>query len=112
MKPRGDGGAADGKNAGAAGELRRHCPSHLEPLRSVRVPRFSALRGQSCRWGGTGGRDGTPLAQGCAHTPPARPHARHLTTTGIRNPVPPNRTSPAPATPRTLTPCPRTSSPR
>ena len=25
MKPRGDGGAADGKNAGAAGELRRHC---------------------------------------------------------------------------------------
>jgi hypothetical protein len=25
MKPRGDGGAADGTNAGAAGELRRHC---------------------------------------------------------------------------------------
>ncbi|GGX09259.1 hypothetical protein GCM10010383_44180 [Streptomyces lomondensis] len=36
MKPRGDGGAADGTDAGAAGELRRHCFS-LRRLWGVRV---------------------------------------------------------------------------
>ncbi len=30
---------------------------------------FSPSRGQSCRWGGTGGRDGTPQSPGC-ETPP------------------------------------------
>ncbi|MFI2375318.1 sugar kinase [Streptomyces sp. NPDC018964] len=30
---------------------------------------FPTLRGQSCRWGGTGGRDGTPQAPGCATSP-------------------------------------------
>ncbi len=34
MKPRGDGGAADGTNAGAAGELRRHCFCAPEPASS------------------------------------------------------------------------------
>ena len=29
----------------------------------------AAIRGQSCRWGGTGGRDGTPRAPGRANTP-------------------------------------------
>ncbi|MFK4019567.1 sugar kinase [Streptomyces albogriseolus] len=28
-----------------------------------------AVRGQSCRWGGTGGRDGTPPSPGCDTTP-------------------------------------------
>ncbi|WP_435596442.1 sugar kinase [Streptomyces albogriseolus] len=28
-----------------------------------------AVRGQSCRWGGTGGRDGTPQSPGCETTP-------------------------------------------
>jgi hypothetical protein len=36
MKPRGDGGAADGKNAGAAGELRRHCFARRPERRTAR----------------------------------------------------------------------------
>ncbi|MGA5123357.1 sugar kinase [Streptomyces pseudogriseolus] len=38
---------------------------------------FSDSRGQSCRWGGTGGRDGTPQAPGCATSP--RPATAHGT---------------------------------
>ncbi|BFO13843.1 hypothetical protein SHKM778_02310 [Streptomyces sp. KM77-8] len=41
--------------------------SHATPC-ALRTP-HSALRGQSCRWGGTGGRDGTPPTPGSANTP-------------------------------------------
>lgn len=57
MKPRGDGGAADGKNAGAAGELRRHCFSRLGvPVRASSArPAFEAEAE-----GPTGGPAGSP----------------------------------------------------
>ncbi|BFO14834.1 hypothetical protein SHKM778_12220 [Streptomyces sp. KM77-8] len=54
---------------------RRTRPPHRFPqadgnhLRRPRTrPAVSALRGQSCRWGGTGGRDGTPPSPGRANT--------------------------------------------
>src|SRR5690606_28357448 len=66
-----------------------HSAGCAPPLPAIRVSRaIPAIRGQSCRWGdggpparakprvGEGGRDGTPLAPGCANTPPARTDAR------------------------------------
>ncbi|MFJ2950347.1 ADP-ribosylglycohydrolase family protein [Streptomyces sp. NPDC087226] len=52
-------------------------PPHTPALHEHPPPHTPALRGQSCRWGGTGGRDGTPSAPGRATTPRA-PHPASL----------------------------------
>ncbi|GAA3781417.1 hypothetical protein GCM10022403_014900 [Streptomyces coacervatus] len=52
MKPRGDGGAADGKNAGAAGELRRHCFARFPTTGQRLAPRPPSEPPPAC-WGRT-----------------------------------------------------------